>query len=177
MQITVNQLRSHETPDQWFTDDDAPVTHHRDDKQGEDDLSGTFDKAGNQWFCFFTQCLQRISHIEEDTEHRIERSGKPQVQGRVIQNHILCGAEQCNQISSEGKENDYRCNTPADVHDTGSAYTLADPVFVSGTTVLRDKGGHGSSDRADRHQAEGIQLSCRCLAGDIHFAKAVDRTL
>ena len=68
MQITVNQLRSHETPDQWFTDDDAPVTHHRDDKQGEDDLSGTFDKAGNQWFCFFTQCLQRISHIEEDTE-------------------------------------------------------------------------------------------------------------
>lgn len=93
MQITVNQLRSHETPDQWFTDDDAPVTHHRDDKQGEDDLSGTFDKAGNQWFCFFTQCLQRISHIEEDTEHCIERSGKPQVQGRVIQNHILCGAE------------------------------------------------------------------------------------
>ena len=73
-----------------------------------------------------------------------------------IRDSILCRAEQCNQISGGGKKNDHRCNTPADIHDTGSAYTLADPVFVSGTTVLGNKGGHGSTDGADRHQAEGI---------------------
>ena len=30
------------------------------------------------------------------------------------------------------------------------------PVVLSGTTVLGNKGGHGSSDGADRHQTEGI---------------------
>ena len=177
MQITVNQLCGHETPDQRFADDDAPVPHRRDNKQGENNFSGTFHKTGNQRFGLLTECLQRVSHIEQDTEHCIERGGKPQVQGCVIQNHILRGSKQGNQIAGEEKQNDHRCDTPADIHDAGGAYPFADPVFVSGTTVLRDKGGHGSSDRADRHQAEGIQLSCRCLAGDIHFAKAVDRTL
>ena len=88
-----------------------PVTHHRMINRAKMIFPAHSIKLEISGFVFFTQCLQKISHIEEDTEHCIERSGKPQVQSRVIQNHILCGAEQCNQISSEGKENDYRCNT------------------------------------------------------------------
>lgn len=100
MQITVNQLCGHETPDQRFADDDAPVPHRRDNKQGENNFSGTFHKTGNQRFGLLTECLQRVSHIEQDTEHRIERAVNRRYRARYPESHLR-GSKQGNQIAGE----------------------------------------------------------------------------